>query len=77
MKLWSVQTEKDGFTQPIDKIVIVVSGDAVNLRVVGKCAFENPYRGKPSKVSCTAESRTGTFVAAFASDGSKPVVSGE
>jgi len=71
-----IKRGKDGVIQPVDKVVVVVAGDATNLKAVGQCAFQNPYRGKPSRITCVADTRSGKFSAAFLSDGSKPTISG-
>lgn len=44
-----------------------------NYNAVGQCFYENPYRGIPAKIICTAETDAGPMKAKFITDGKEPM----
>jgi hypothetical protein len=76
-----LQVRQDANTsnQAIDLILLSnpkASGNSnpVRLVAIGKCLFENPFLGKPTKLICSAMTENGEFEATFEHDGSEPKV---
>jgi hypothetical protein len=47
-------------------------GSTDQLVAAGSCRFSNPYKGKPARVSCTAETNRGKFAGEFISNSVAP-----
>ena len=65
----------DTAMQPIDRVHFTFQGSTDDLVAAGSCRFTNPYKGKPSLVSCTADTNRGKFAGEFVSDGRPPNMS--
>lgn len=66
-----VRPDDDTVVQPVDIIYLHVKQDTTPMKAVGFCRYTNPYKG-PSPIECEAYTASGTFGAAFISDGSAP-----
>jgi len=44
------------------------------LIAIGKCLFENPFRGRPTQIICKATTERGDFEATFNHNGSEPSI---
>ncbi len=62
----------DEVLQPIDKVVFTFQGSSDHLKADGNCYFTNPYKEKPSTVSCKAMTSEGTFSGEFISNSISP-----
>lgn len=67
-----LQLDSDTTLQPIDRVHSSFQGNTDDLVATGSCRFTNPYKGKPSLVSCTADTNRGKFIGEFVSDGRPP-----
>ena len=65
----------DTAMQPIDRVHFTFEGATDDLVAAGSCRFSNPYKGKPSLISCTADTNKGKFAGEFVSDGRPPNIS--
>ncbi len=68
-----IKLNDDTAIQAIDGIVVDENGKQNSLKAVGKCRFENPYKGAVP-ISCIADTANGVFEGQFMSDGSTPKV---
>jgi len=74
-----VKTGPDSVVQPVDLILLaelplVGSNQPKQLRATGTCSFENPTKGTPTKIECSAQTEEGTFLLEFLHDGSPPII---
>jgi hypothetical protein len=47
--------DPDTAMQPVDRVHFTFQGSTDDFVAAGSCRFGNPYKGKPSLVSCTAD----------------------
>jgi hypothetical protein len=64
--------DADTAMQPIDHVNFTFQGSTDQLVAAGSCRFSNPYKGKPARVSCTADTNRGKFAGEFISNGIAP-----
>jgi hypothetical protein len=67
--------DADTAMQPIDHVNFTFRGSTDQLVAAGSCRFSNPYKGKPARVSCTADTNQGNFAGEFISNGVAPNMS--
>ena len=67
--------DADTAMQPIDHVNFTFRGSTDQLVAAGSCRFSNPYKGKPARVSCTADTNQGKFAGEFISNGVAPNMS--
>jgi hypothetical protein len=67
--------DADTAMQPIDHVNFTFQGSTDQLVAAGSCRFSNPYKGKPARVSCTADTNQGKFSGEFISNGVAPNMS--
>ncbi len=67
-----IHTDEDNATQPIDRVSFTFDGSTDELKAIGFCVFSNPYKHKPAKVICSADTSQGTFSGEFISNGVSP-----
>jgi hypothetical protein len=67
--------DADTAMQPIDHVNFTFQGSTDRLVASGSCRFSNPYKGKPARVSCTADTNQGKFSGEFISNGVAPNMS--
>jgi hypothetical protein len=64
--------DTDNAVQPIDRVNFTFQGSTDQLVAAGSCRFSNPYKGKPARISCTADTNHGKFAGEFISNGVAP-----
>jgi hypothetical protein len=69
-----IHRDKDNVIQPVDKVHFASKGTTDDLGASGSCVFENVFKGVPAKVSCSAETTRGKFIAEFLTNGTAPNV---
>ena len=72
-----IKTSPDSVVQPVDLVLFnrLVNGDPnrpAKLRATGTCSYENPTRGVPTKVECSAQTEQGQFALEFLHGGASP-----
>ena len=70
----SKQSHPDAETaiQPIDRVHFGFQGNTEDFVATGSCRFSDPYKGKPSLLSCSADTNRGKFSVEFVSNGRPP-----
>jgi len=73
-----IKTSLDSVVQPVDLILFNRLSNAdplrpMKLRAAGTCSFENPARGVPIKIQCSAQTEQGQFALEFSHDGREPM----
>ena len=64
--------DADTAMQPIDHVNFTFQGSTDQVVAAGSCRFSNPYKGKPARVSCTADTNRGKFAGEFISNSVAP-----
>lgn len=76
-----IKTSPDSVVQPVDLVLFnrVANGDSskpTQLLAAGTCSFENPTKGVPTKLECSAQTEQGMFSLEFLHNGKKPIILG-
>jgi hypothetical protein len=73
--LKQVHTDADTVLQPIDHVVVSMTGKqgGTAVKVIGQCRYTNPFKGTAT-IQCSVQASDGEVKASFTTDGTEPKI---